>query len=758
MASPLRRYFEALLLLLLAAGFATLASTGRLAWPVVLAAGAAFVGRGVCFVRRIPVRLPPRWLLAGLLLYVPLYLADGWLFSGSFLIATLHVVVLTGAAKLYSLHSSRDYLSLGLLAVLEVMTAALLTVSGLFFVLFLIFLLLLVATLVAHEMCQAQQAAAEAAGDEGAALPAAAAPAAPAPRWPLLRFSLLLSLGVALASVAIFFVLPRTTLGAWSSNHPASGLSGFSDEVRLGSIASLQRTNNPVMHIRVTSADPPVDPATFQDIPWRGRGLSTFDGKRWYTPEPPTLRGTRSGLLDVNSISLRQPPRIVRYQVTLEPLSSPVLFFPATLLRAATHYHLLAWDRSTGTLASPLPDGTDAGFAGTSYSGVSNLAQPPPEQLRAESSGEARLRYDLRPFIQLPNDLDPRVRALARSITLHTPRNNWDRMQALTNYLQAHYQYSLDDLPQGSDPLATFLFDQPTGDCEYFASALAVMARTLDIPTRVVNGFVVGSYNPLSGEYLVRGGDAHSWVEAFFPAPYDSQITPEYRRADRGTWVAFDATPAAAAGGGDASSFWPGMLLDALSSFWQERFINYDWVQQTRLARHLQNNLGDVLGNAWQSGQDTLSRVSAGVTSTARPLAERYAAGLAVCLLFGGLLVRQGRFRLRRRNRGSTPEERRRRQARQAYQRFQHALARAGHARAPAQTAPELLAAVTAARPGSELAGAAAEFVSAYERARFGPAGPDASPGEARLTAEMAAPLRAVQRLCRRRTAAPAAP
>jgi transglutaminase-like putative cysteine protease len=57
---------------------------------------------------------------------------------------------------------------------------------------------------------------------------------------------------------------------------------------------------------------------------------------------------------------------------------------------------------------------------------------------------------------------------------------------------------------------------------------MAIMLRTLGIPSREVNGFLPGEYNDVAGDYIVRASDAHSWVEAYFPGS---------------GWVTFDPTP-----------------------------------------------------------------------------------------------------------------------------------------------------------------------------------------------------------------------
>ena len=92
-----------------------------------------------------------------------------------------------------------------------------------------------------------------------------------------------------------------------------------------------------------------------------------------------------------------------------------------------------------------------------------------------------------------------------------------------------HFGYTL-EIPRVAprDPLADFLFVRKRGHCEYFASSMAIMLRTLGIPSRVVNGFRTSEFNDLTGNYVIRASSAHSWVEAYFPG-YG--------------WVSFDPTP-----------------------------------------------------------------------------------------------------------------------------------------------------------------------------------------------------------------------
>src|SRR5204863_9121503 len=80
------------------------------------------------------------------------------------------------------------------------------------------------------------------------------------------------------------------------------------------------------------------------------------------------------------------------------------------------------------------------------------------------------------------------------------------------------FRYTL-ELPsqRQKDPVAFFLFERKAGHCEYFASAMAILLREEGVPSRIVTGFRGGEWNELTGNFIVRAKDAHSWVEVYFP-------------------------------------------------------------------------------------------------------------------------------------------------------------------------------------------------------------------------------------------------
>ncbi|MGC8838213.1 MAG: transglutaminase TgpA family protein [Anaerolineae bacterium] len=120
-------------------------------------------------------------------------------------------------------------------------------------------------------------------------------------------------------------------------------------------------------------------------------------------------------------------------------------------------------------------------------------------------------------YLQLPESLPARVRDLAAEITApyDTP---YDKVVALERFLRTYtYNEAVPAPPPDRDGVDYFLFESREGYCNYYASALAVMARAVGIPARMVAGYAGGQYLPDQGVYRIREQDAHAWVEVFFP-------------------------------------------------------------------------------------------------------------------------------------------------------------------------------------------------------------------------------------------------
>ena len=111
-----------------------------------------------------------------------------------------------------------------------------------------------------------------------------------------------------------------------------------------------------------------------------------------------------------------------------------------------------------------------------------------------------------------------------------------ERAEMVMKFLKNGYSYSLNqpELPKGIDPVEYFLFDGKSGTCQHFATAMVFLMRGMGIPSRVVNGYIMGEWNEIGNFFTIRQSHAHAWVEVFYPKmgwiPYDP--TPQDMEED----------------------------------------------------------------------------------------------------------------------------------------------------------------------------------------------------------------------------------
>jgi transglutaminase-like putative cysteine protease len=153
---------------------------------------------------------------------------------------------------------------------------------------------------------------------------------------------------------------------------------------------------------------------------------------------------------------------------------------------------------------------------GESYEARGSVATPTADQLT--SAGTEYPEWIINYYLQLPDSITPRTFALAAEITrgLETP---YEKVAAITSWLRQNIEYSrvIEAPPLDVEPLDWFLFDSRIGFCNYYASAEAIMLRSLGIPARLGAGYARGTYEPADGIYNVNAVDSHSWPEVFFP-------------------------------------------------------------------------------------------------------------------------------------------------------------------------------------------------------------------------------------------------
>ncbi len=133
-------------------------------------------------------------------------------------------------------------------------------------------------------------------------------------------------------------------------------------------------------------------------------------------------------------------------------------------------------------------------------------------------------------YMQVPQDLSPNVQSTMKQWT-QGATNAYSALKLLESHLsnQSVFTYSVSNTPiPANTDVVDWLLQTRSGYCTYYATAMAVMARQLGIPTRVANGFSQGHYDVTHHIWVVDGQDAHSWVQAYLPGF---------------GWVNFDPTP-----------------------------------------------------------------------------------------------------------------------------------------------------------------------------------------------------------------------
>jgi protein-glutamine gamma-glutamyltransferase len=600
------KFFEFSLLGLLASGFLAVAGSGYLDRPTVIITAAALLVRTLACSGVVRFDVPPLAVTVATLAYIGFYPIDYFYVSRAFVPAAIHLVFFVAVVKILTGRSNRDYLFLKVIALMELLAACIVSARLNFFVFLLLFLLLGVATFASSEIRQS--------GQRGHWLGRTSGPGLSAR---LIAVVLCVSIGILVITAGLFFFLPRTARAAFQ--HLVSHryhLAGFSNHVTLGEIGEIKKESVPVMHVKM---DRPEDRG--MSLKWRGAALSEFNGRAWFNR--PTagqvLRPEAGGLLRLEDTTPRNTEgRYVSYAVYLSDLASEALFFAGTpqFLRIDS----LVVRGSFGNYSAQFSESRDV-----SYQVYSRLESPLYVAGRREDAVEPLTPEARNVYLQLPRT-DPRIGELAQNI-VGGETSPAVQSRLIENYLRTHYGYTL-ELPstEPDDPIVFFLFHRKKGHCEYFASAMAVMLRTLQVPTRVVTGFQSGIYNPISGSQLIRTSDAHSWVEAWMP--------------NHG-WTTFDPTPP------DPNptrlSAWTrlGFYADAAEVFWQDWVLNYNLDRQLLLASRVGESSRHI-GWSWSDGPGfSLARYG----SVLRDLGRRYGfllLGVLVLALAGRLFGRDG--------------------------------------------------------------------------------------------------------------------
>jgi hypothetical protein len=289
---------------------------------------------------------------------------------------------------------------------------------------------------------------------------------------------------------------------------PRQHLIGASPEL-LQSIALIVRTDD----TRPGSPGNASPPAYY----WRSATYDIYTGRGWNS----YYRDIAA--YEANAQLFSEPPpfqRKVRQNIEFDHELGGLLFAAGNVSSVDRDFRV-AWREPNDIFGAEL--------SAKNYRAESYVPTATEAQLRAAGTNypeTVKARY-----LELPEDLPPRVRTLALDVTLKelTP---YDRARAIEKYLrQFAYTTDLAAPPPNRDVVDYFLFDLKRGYCDYFASAMVVLARAAGLPARLGVGYASGAFDAASAEYIVRGVDAHSWVEIYFPRYGWVEFEPTSNRA-----------------------------------------------------------------------------------------------------------------------------------------------------------------------------------------------------------------------------------
>ena len=254
---------------------------------------------------------------------------------------------------------------------------------------------------------------------------------------------------------------------------------------------------------------------------WRAVAYDFYGGRGWASTYE------EIGVMGEGASPIAPPPYDLRnlmpqkVQVLLPSTHSIIAAPQLTQVDVATEALLLYLPREGATAARP-PTDIELAYSqyrlrqGDVYKTVSSVSKADKESLQEAGADYPQWVRDH--YLQLPADLPQRVHDLSAEIT-ESLRNNYDRATAIETYLrQITYNERIADPPPSTeDAVDYFLFEMKEGYCDYYASAMVVLARSAGIPARLVQGYAEDEKLEDTNTFHIEEDDGHAWPELFFP-------------------------------------------------------------------------------------------------------------------------------------------------------------------------------------------------------------------------------------------------
>lgn len=350
------------------------------------------------------------------------------------------------------------------------------------------------------------------------------------------------AMGTVVVTVLFFFMTPRLEAGVFGREQAGTFTTGLSREIDLSAGGTIQRDTQAVMHVvfpqrpegmygkemywRVTTLD------EYQNGSWRRSGLRTQPNSGYGRNDSFRLFSSLSGWDTPEGITrptFNENPTLIEQHIFLAQAPDkglPALPMVRTIMPMEDQSNFrFQWERSGDYTVTTARD-TGPGIQ---YRAWSEPVIPSSDELNDLSPDYLRHMVSQDYRLLTAHELLPITQELAEEITKDaaTP---FQKAVAIERWLTAgDFDYTLNLPPLPPDhPIDAFIHDTKTGHCELFASAMALMLRSVDVPARLATGYRGGAYDPSDESYTVSADTAHVWVEVFFP---------QYG------WVQFDPSP-----------------------------------------------------------------------------------------------------------------------------------------------------------------------------------------------------------------------
>lgn len=474
------------------------------------------------------------------------FISDYLFISESLIASASRFLTILLALKLYDLKKNRDYLIVFLLVFFQILASAASTVSPVFFLILSLFVIGIIWAMIIFNIKKDLQDSAH-----GSELPKMVF------GLPFF-FSIIAISAVSLVmTFMLFFILPRMGIGFFERKTANTlKVSGFSDRVDLGTIGPVKQDSTIIMRVEL-KGKAPTDILYF-----RGTVLDTYDGFSWNkkVKDNTLIRRGYDGVFRLT----KHNGRLLEQNILLEPLDTEV-FFAASMPVFVDGMFSSIWTDGTGSMHLPSPP-----YSRIEYKAWSAVNAPIPDKF-------VKAQYADASYLNSSKE-GKKIIELASDITKGLSTDE-EKAVSIEKYLRSNYKYTLNPAQgKGESPLEDFLFYSKEGYCEHYATAMTIMLRALNIPSRLVTGFVQGEWNSYGNYFIIRQQDAHSWVEAYI---------------DGKGWVRFDPTPPS----GIASLNKPmavTLYLDMLRWKWNRYVIHYSFTDQQKLAKTVEGRSKNI--------------------------------------------------------------------------------------------------------------------------------------------------------------------